>query len=262
LSAISTEHISSQSRMLLDGRLRRVATRVSAARWPVALMGLIVVGAAAWWVTNSTIFDLRSLRIEGSAHLTRGQVIKAGKLTRGVNVLWTMPRTIERRLERHPWIKEAHVSRTLPSSLTVVIKERRPVAVFPRTKSLLSPDGEVLGKAKVLKHLPLIETATSALPLTRAHLEGEGVAVAKALRGELLPAVDRIDVGKDGNVELQLRGGTHVMWGDVSQLRAKAAVLRALLSWTTRNHTPALTLDVSVPGAPTLVPVDSTKVPA
>jgi cell division septal protein FtsQ len=180
-------------------------------------------------------------------------VARVGDLTGEVNVLWTLPGTIERRLESHPRIRRAHVSRTLPSTLTVVIKERRPVAVLPESGALVGPDGKVVGKKKQTGALPLISTPPTGggegKTLTR-----DGLAVARAMPAKLRRLVQDITVEDTGRIQIRLRDGTVVLYGDRSLMALKTAVLASVLQWSERTGTKTKSIDLSVPTAPTLVP--------
>ncbi len=254
MSVTSSDNVSSRIRLLPEQWVRGVAARLATARWPVALVGLVVLAAATWWVTNSAIFNLRTLEIRGNAHLSKTQVARVGDLTGEVNVLWTLPGTIERRLERHPRIREAHVSRTLPSTLTVVVKERRPVAVLPESGAIIGPDGKVIGKKRQTGALPRIST-TPIVGGEEKPAAGDGLAVARAMPPKVRRLVQDISVGPVGRIELQLRNGTLVAFGDRSRMALKAAVLGSVLEWSQRTGTRAKSIDVSVPTAPTLVPI-------
>ncbi len=254
MSVTSSDNVSSRIGFLSDQWVRSLATRFATARWPVAVAGLAVLGAATWWVTNSAIFNLRTLEITGNVHLSKTQVARVGDLTGEVNVLWTLPGTIERRLERHPRIREAHVSRTLPSTLTVVVKERRPVAVLPESGAIVGPDGKVLGKKRQTGALPLIST-TPVVGGREKPAARDGLAVARAMSPTLRRLVQDITVGEMGRIELHLRDGTLVVYGDRSHMALKAAVLDSVLEWSHRTRTRAKSIDVSVPTAPTLVPI-------
>ena len=255
LSAISIERVSSRTVDALKRWGARLGHSVSSARWPAAVTGLLIVGAATWWVTHSAIFDLRTLRISGNSHLTKKQVARLGGLTRELNVLWTPPGRIERQLESHPWIKHARVSRVLPSALTVVITERRPVAVDPASSAVVAPDGTVLTKERHPAALPLIQTPQGISPDSAHRLTANGVLVARALSRTVLSRVDRIVVSPIGDVELLLKSGTTVVYGQPAEAEVKAAVLEAMLGWSFRNHARARSIDVSVPAVPTMVPM-------
>ena len=255
MSAISIERVSNRTLEALKRWGARLGHGVSSARWPAAIAGLLIVGAATWWVTHSAIFDLRTLRVSGNVHLTKKEVARLGGLTRELNVLWTPPGRIERQLESHPWIKRARVSRMLPSTLTVDITERRPVAVDPASSALVAPDGTVLTKEHHRSAIPLIETPQGITPDMTHRLTANGVLVARALSRTVLSRVDRIVVSPVGDVELLLKSGTTVVYGQPAETRVKAAVLEAMLGWSFRNHARASSIDVSVPAVPTMVPI-------
>ncbi|HEX8100828.1 MAG TPA: FtsQ-type POTRA domain-containing protein, partial [Actinomycetota bacterium] len=172
-----------------------------------------------------------------------------------LNVLWTPPGRIERQLESHPWIQDAQVARVLPSTLTVVITERRPVAVDPSSRAVVAPDGTILAKGSHPGALPLIETPAGLSPSVARRLTANGVQVARALSGAVLSRVDRIAVSDLGDVELQLKSGTTVVYGQPVQASVKAAVLEAMLRWSYRNHSRARSIDLSIPAVPSMVPM-------
>src|SRR5207244_3395259 len=112
---------------------------------------------AGWWVSNSPVFDLRSLKVEGTGHLSAKQVARLAGLTTQSNVLWISPAAIQQRLQADPWVRRATLTRRLPSTITITIEERVPAAVTVGTQPMLvAADGVVLGKAPPATALPLI----------------------------------------------------------------------------------------------------------
>jgi cell division protein FtsQ len=207
-------------------------------------------------VTRSRVFELRSLTVTGTSHLTRAQVETIGGLSSGTNVLWLSPSAIERRLEANPWIKEAHISRTLPSALTIAVVERTPAAVVAGADLLVSSDGVVLGPAgSTVTDLPVIEfhppgKATPALlPYGLPAL-----AMVRALPGELAKRVAWIGFDRSDRLTLTIQGGTRVILGDGEAAPAKAAALQALLRWIDRSGIRVAYIDLTVPTAPALLP--------
>lgn len=230
----------------------------AAARWPALILGLALVGGVAWWATNSSLFDLRSVSVEGTVHLSRAEVLRLAGLDGGTNVLWTQPGAVERRLERHPWILEARVTRALPSSMSIAVRERVPVAVLGGpTPLLVAGDGTVLGPARGRWALPALREQDLAVGPGGRVPPSPALAVVRALPPELRARVGGVSVRDGRFVSLTLRDGEEVVLGAPEELEEKVASLQAVLSWVRREGVRARRVDVRVPSAPTLTLVGS-----
>ncbi|HXF57639.1 MAG TPA: FtsQ-type POTRA domain-containing protein [Actinomycetota bacterium] len=233
------------------------------ARWTSLALGLALVCGAAWWATNSSLFDLRSVSVEGAVHLSRAEVLRQAGLDRGTNVLWTQPGAVERRLERNPWVLEARVSRALPSSMSVAVRERVPVAMLGGpTPLLVAGDGTVLGPARGAWTLPALrEEGLTVGPGGRLPAS-PALAAARALPPGLRARVADVSVEGGRWVSLTLRDGTEVLLGTPEGLEEKAASLQAVLAWARREGVRPLRVDVRVPWAPALMPAGPGPPPA
>lgn len=215
---------------------------------------MVCLAAVTWWVANSPVFDLRTLRVSGNVHLSSDQVLGVAALSDRTNILWMSDHEVERRLEGEPWVRSASVSRTLPSTVTIAISERWPVAVVDGKRRLLvAADGVVLGLAGQSVRLPVIEVRG---PVgERVQRRATQLAVAGALTSDLRETVGRITVGPDGSVTLWLRSGVRVLVGTPTSLRSKAAALEGMLAWVARHGVTPRYVDVRVPAAPAIMPV-------
>jgi cell division protein FtsQ len=251
LSATSTWH---PSRGAGGGAVPALVVPVRPARgrrWALGLVGLCAVACAGWFVTHSRVFELRTLTVTGNTHLSSEEVASIGGMTSKTNVLWLSTADVERRLEGNPWIKEARISRTLPSVLSVAIVERTPVAVLTGSGVLVSSDGFVLGRAASTPALPALEwVGTGEGTPTRLPVDLPSLQVLRALPADLMARVDRIGYDRSGRLTLTLRDGTRVILGDGEAAAEKAAALRALLGWIDRNEARIAYIDLTVPTAP------------
>jgi cell division protein FtsQ len=254
LSATSTWH-PSRGALSGDGAVVLKEGAVGRARrWPVAMAGLVCLAAVTWWVTNSHVFDLRTLRVSGNVHLSSDQVLSVAALSDRTNILWMSDDEIEQRLEGEPWVRSADVSRTLPSTVTISIRERWPVAIAQGKPPLLvASDGVMLGQAGPLVRLPVIEVPGAVGD--RVRLRAPQLTVASALTADLRERVGRITMGPDGSVTLWLRGGVRVLFGTPDSLRSKAAALEGMLSWAARHGVTPRYVDLRVPAAPAIMSV-------
>jgi cell division protein FtsQ len=223
------------------------------ARWLVSLVGLAVLGAAAWGVTHSRVFELRSLRVTGTVHLTAADVASIGGLSSRTNVLWLSTGALERRLERDPWIRDVRISRTLPADLSIRIIERSPAAIVAPSQVLLSSDGVVLGPADPSSRLPVIEGQPRVgSGVTRLPAGLPALQVIRSLPQSVVPFVARVGFDSAGRLTLVLRSGTPVVFGDAGRAAEKGAALEALLRWVDGTGVRAESIDLTVPTAPAI----------
>ncbi len=96
------------------------------------------------FLTQCDYFRTESLVVTGADRLSEEQVIKQAKLNKGINILSVNLSIARKRLLAHPWIAEAEVSRELPSSINIRIKEQKPLAVLDLgRKFMINANGEV-----------------------------------------------------------------------------------------------------------------------
>jgi cell division protein FtsQ len=128
-------------------RLRRPALMVGR----IALVVSVVAGAFAVGelvqrhLRTSPAFAAETLELRGNDRLDRTEVLKASGLEKGQNVFKVGPEDAEARLERHSWIAEASVTRRLPDTFELEIRERQASALLSIDGSmyLVSQDGTV-----------------------------------------------------------------------------------------------------------------------
>jgi cell division protein FtsQ len=224
----------------------------------VAALAIVAVLAGGWWVTNSKIFQLRTLRVVGNAHLSPAQVARLAGLSSSTNVFWFSSARAERKLESSPWVASATVSRMLPAVVTIVIHERFPVAVVSDAAGravLVAGDGIVLGPARRWSKVPVIGVPVlrTAQP-PRIDPSDPGLGVAAGLPASLRGRVASIEVAQGGQVTLWLTGDVRVRFGDASEVPVKGQALTAVMAWATRNGVDPAYVDVSAPAAPALLP--------
>lgn len=133
-------------------RLRRLA---AALLLPAAL-------AAPLWgppaLARTPWFPVRSVEVVGARIVAPHEVLAASGIRLGES-LWTDPSAWEARLRRHPAVAGATVSRRLPGTLRVSVREKSPVGLLEvGTLRPVTAAGEVLpaDPARVPVDLPLV----------------------------------------------------------------------------------------------------------
>jgi len=238
-------------------RARRIANRRAEGRrrlvW-VAVVGaavLVVVGAIA--VVASPIFDVTNVHVQGAVY-TDPDVLKevVGSL-KGHPVLLVDTRKAEARLREVPWVDQAKVTTSFPHTVTIDIRERRPLAAFQSGDGqwrVIDVDGRVLD---VLAGQPdAYVLITGKNPDTgRGQYAGAPYASAASLVLSMPAEIRTLvaTVGLDsatGTLSMQLRNGAkkpiEVRLGDSSGLDDKLA---RLLSQVRKGLAGVCSLDVA-----------------
>ena len=255
MSAISTWHPARGVALPADEALVPVRARSRIGRWFVMLVGITIVLGAGWWVTNSPVFDMRSLAIQGNGHLSVRQVATLAGLDANTNVMWLSQRAVERRLEADPWILDATITRRLPSGITIDVVERVPTAVTQGDRPMLvAGDGMVLGAASspASARLPAIAAPTHPAAVGDRLPVSPELTAAAVLPPSVRPLVGVITRDGDGALVLLMRDGVTVYFGDASDVAAKATALRTVLAWAAQHSVQFRYVDVRAPAVPAL----------
>lgn len=91
-------------------------------------------------------FEVREITLIGANQVTRHEVLERLALRPGQTMFSINPGRLAIRVQSHPWIKHATVSRVLPHTLVIDLAERRAAAVLhsPSMALLLDEEGHAL----------------------------------------------------------------------------------------------------------------------
>lgn len=136
-----------------------------------ALLVLLVVATTApFWapfgLRRLDRFEVERVEVVGTGILAPHEVLAVSGISAGDNV-WHPPRKWEAALTRHPVVDEARITRRLPGTLVIRIRESRPAGLVDSgTLRLVSVDGTILpvDLSRVPVDLPLIRTRGLARP--------------------------------------------------------------------------------------------------
>ncbi|MFH0821884.1 MAG: FtsQ-type POTRA domain-containing protein [Pseudomonadota bacterium] len=117
-----------------DRRVKRRALIKSLLTAALAVDGLLLVLMAYVLFLHMPYFNLQRVDVAGNSHLSDVEVIEAGEIEWGTNLLTMNINTVAERLKRHPWIRSASVYRRLPGQLVIEIQERMPRAILAAEK--------------------------------------------------------------------------------------------------------------------------------
>lgn len=219
--------------------------------WAIAGAASVALVTGTVALSYSPMFGARVVKVEGEERLAPRQVMRLAGIERGTNVVHLDTSVAESRLEAEPWVLEATVARSLPSTVTISVRERTPILVLVagETRQLVAADGTALGRAPRGSAFPEV-TAAPGSRIGRSQIEAAGV-VARSMAPQLRARVDSITVTEDGGVSLVVDGDVAVRYGIVDDTAAKAQALRAVLRYAEDEGRGLISIDLSAPAAPT-----------
>ena len=149
-------------RPALRARMRAFGARLgSQLRGPAAKIGkaaLIVVAAAGAvalyrivdrWVRSAPEFAVTEIVIEGEDRIGEPELLAVADLALGDNVFARSPEAVRTALMDHPWIADVTVTRRLPGTLRIDVREHEAAALLiVGDIYLISDDGVVIKQAE------------------------------------------------------------------------------------------------------------------
>ncbi|WP_018350886.1 cell division protein FtsQ/DivIB [Longispora albida] len=232
---------SSVRRFAARARQRRINT---AKPWLVAAGVLAVLALLAWGVYGSPLLSVSEVEVVGARILSKEQVRGAARVPLGTPLARIDTDGIGKRVGTLAPVARVDVSRSWPSTVVVTVTERQGTAVVqqPSAFAVLDHEGVLFQITPARPEgLPLLKLANPARadPSTKAALR-----VLAALTPELKAQLDVLEAESVTRIQLGLKGGRKVIWGDAESNEKKATAATVLLG------KPGKTIDVSAPDFP------------
>lgn len=247
--------------------LRRRALKKAEGRRRLALLCLAVIVVLApggyWLLATSSAFAVSGVSVSGGGALLSAEVRQAAVgAVGGRSLLQVDAGSIERAVERLPYVRSATVDRAFPHTISIRITTYRPVAAVRSGKAayLVSSDGRVLDTDVPAKsRLPVIRVAHGLVLTPGAHVQAGGIVAAlgvlRAVSHAFTHRVGHIHklMTSDAGIVAVIGRGLQVRLGSRAQLDLKLRVaVRVLRSMQTATRSALGYVDVSVPGRPAL----------
>jgi cell division protein FtsQ len=212
----------------------------------VVLLVVALVGGIGWLVYGTTVFAARTVRVEGARTVPAGEVERVAAISAALPLSQLDTQAISARVRGIPAIADVRVTRSWPSTVTLVVTERVGVAVVAQRGRFLVLDAEGVPFRTVAARppkLPLIQVSAPG-PADRA--TRAALSVVSSLTPQLRGKLVRITALTSEQVTLLLHGDRTIFWGDADDGVRKATVATALLD------RPGSRIDVSAPDVVTV----------
>ena len=223
----------------------------------VAAVLVLVFGSI--FVYRSNLLDVRAVTVSGVEHLTDQEVTQLAAVPDDSTLLRLDTEGICSRLEEHPWVQSATISRQFPHTIKIQVTERTPsAAVKISSKSIwvVSTDGAWLSAAttedwKNYRRIVGVDTNMAA-PVAGSEVTDEGILNALAIfdqaSPELVDKIKSISAESAVKTSLTLKGGVEVAFGVAEDMELKEADIWALLE---KYEGKISYINVRVPDRPT-----------
>jgi cell division protein FtsQ len=78
---------------------------------------------------NRHVLEVEKITVRGNERLSKGEVLAVLSGLRGESLVWTDLDAWRKRLMASPWVRDAALRRSLPSTIEVVVSERQPIGI-------------------------------------------------------------------------------------------------------------------------------------
>ena len=219
--------------------------------------GLVIAAlvASVLLIAHSSLLSARHVHVVGNKMTSEQAILSASGLGTHPPLIDINSGAIAASIERLPWIASAVVARSWPDGVSITVTERNPVASIPEGKSgfaIIDSTGRVLAFVRA-KPRSLVPLSVPLRPLVAgSKLDAAGVALARvaaAVPESILSNIAAVQESSLG-VEITLRSGTLVEFGQATELAAKMVALDTLLSTPSVVLGAKSSVDLRVPDAP------------
>jgi cell division protein FtsQ len=196
----------------------------------IGVLGLALAAAYMLWFRDSSLVAVKNVRIEGLSSITDPEVADSlERAARGMTTLHLDTRRLAAAVSGYPTVKALSVDAGFPSSLTITVTERVPVAVAGDSATPVAADGVLL---------PGVDTGHDELPALDASAGGGGeldaagreqAGVIGAAPDAMTKVIDDAQMTSQG-VEVELTGGISLLFGDASRAGDKWAAAARILA--------------------------------
>ncbi len=212
---------------------------------------IVVVGGNA--LLHIGYFRVQNVAVTGNTHEAAGEVISVTGLDQTPAMIEVSSRSVTKQAQSLRWVKSITVARHWPHSVTLIVKERHPIAVAADstgTLYLADASGVQLDPPPLGANLPRLEAigATSTWPYSKA--ARAAAFVAAKLPVAFAKQVAVVQIWPNGDIRLQLTTPVTFLLGSATNLHDKFVAVASVIA-----HQPlrrGQVVDVSVPSAVTI----------
>lgn len=230
--------------------------RAAAAVGGLAIAAALVAGAA--WLYRSPYFRVETVEVQGAQRMSDRTIVAAADLL-GRSMLTADLAAAQRAVYQLPLVSSVRIERDWPSTVRIIIEERRPWGTWEQAgvDYLIDREGVVIAVGERLPAgAPAIRSSEPGSRLVGDRVDYQAVDAAAEIY-ELLPrqlgtTVEEVAFIKGKGVQVTTVDGQVALFGDSSSIAYKLAVWAALAAEARQRHIAYTTIDLRYGNRPVL----------
>lgn len=147
------------------------ARRKKANRTLLSYLTLFFVLIAIIVYLQSPFSDIKTIEVKGNAMIPDAQIVEYSRLEAGSNIWRVYPKDVAKKISQHPLIKNVHVERKLPQTISIEVEERRVIGYVKSGQQYLpiTEEGTIVKNIEfeMLNHVPFFVNFSDEEYLTR-----------------------------------------------------------------------------------------------
>lgn len=223
-----------------------------------SLFFVLLVLAAGYILLQSPLFEVRRVHVQGNYLLIEGKIRSVADIGAGVNIFKLDLETVRSRLKMIPMIKEAQVSRSLPATVVITIKERVPLGILPVQGGFIEVDEEGVNLMTASVGVPGLPVITGVNaddvppPGQVVHAAGlkDALAVIGGLPGEVVANLSEVHVDGEDRIMLYTIEGIQCKFGQATEIKEKGVIISQLIQELRKIGAKVDYIDLSYAGQP------------
>ena len=200
----------------------------------------LIVGIALF-LLESPMLNILEIKVENNEKLSSEEIIALSEIKIGDNIFKTNRLSVERKLKQNSYIESISLNRDLPSTITIVVKERKATYMLQTNDekyAYINNQGYILEMNDETANLPKLTSYTtedlySVQRLNNQDLEKLEIVLKimeTANGNQIGDLITEIDIASKNNIILRLESEKKTIYlGDASDINTKMLYIKATL---------------------------------
>jgi len=228
-------------------------------KWNIveSLFFMLLVLITIYVLLRSPLFEVQRVVVQGNKYLAEENIRTVANISAGVNIFQLNLTVIADKLKVIPMIKEAHVTRALPSTVVITVTERCPVGLLPSGDGFIEVDKEGIFLQNAGAGVPGIPIITgikvdvsSPGEAVEAERLEDALMMISGLPDEVINKLSEVHVDQDGQIKAYTLDRIQCRLGRAVDISEKGVILAQILQELQKQGAKVKYIDLSCVGMP------------